>query len=146
MANIYLASSWRNVHQPTVVKLLREAGHSVYDFRNPAPGNFGFQWSAIDPDWKTWGPSLFREALAHPIATSGWALDQAAMEAADTCVLALPCGASAHLEAGWMAGRGKRVVVFIGQLNEPELMYLTLNGPICVNVPELLAALEPDGD
>ena len=34
---IYVASSWRNREQPSVVKALREAGHEVYDFRNPAP-------------------------------------------------------------------------------------------------------------
>jgi hypothetical protein len=33
---IYLASSWRNERQPELVRILREAGHEVYDFRNPA--------------------------------------------------------------------------------------------------------------
>ena len=35
MARIYVASSWRNVYYPEVVTRLREAGHEVYDFRNP---------------------------------------------------------------------------------------------------------------
>ncbi len=30
---VYIASSWRNEYQPTVVARLREAGHDVYDFR-----------------------------------------------------------------------------------------------------------------
>ena len=42
---------------------------------------------------------------------------------ADTCVLVLPCGRSAHTEAGWMAGAGKRVIAFIPEMVEPELMY-----------------------
>ena len=46
-----------------------------------------------------------------------------ALEHADTCVLVLPCGRSAHAEAGWMAGRGKRVIVYIPEMVEPELMY-----------------------
>jgi len=50
--SIYVASSWRNTHQPSVVAALREAGHDVYDFRNPRPGDHGFHWSMIDPDWK----------------------------------------------------------------------------------------------
>lgn len=32
---IYVASSWRNTHQPEVVAKLRELGHEVYDFREP---------------------------------------------------------------------------------------------------------------
>lgn len=38
-------------------------------------------------------------------------------------MLVLPCGRSAHTEAGWMAGRGKKVVVYIPKMEEPELMY-----------------------
>ena len=42
MAKIYVASSWRNQHYPEVVRRLREAGHEVYDFRNPPHGGAGF--------------------------------------------------------------------------------------------------------
>ena len=36
-----------------------------------------------------------------------------ALRACDGCVLVLPSGRSAHLEAGWAAGAGKRVVVYV---------------------------------
>ena len=36
---IYVASSWRNEYYPEVVAKLREAGHDVYDFRNPPSGD-----------------------------------------------------------------------------------------------------------
>jgi hypothetical protein len=39
---IYVASSWRNLYQPTVVTALRQEGYEVYDFRHPAPGDDGF--------------------------------------------------------------------------------------------------------
>ena len=42
---IYVASSWRNEFYPEVVEKLREAGHEVYDFRNPPSGDPGFKWS-----------------------------------------------------------------------------------------------------
>ena len=45
------------------------------------------------------------------------------MRWADTCVLVLPCGRSAHTEAGWMAGSGKHVIAYIPETVEPELMY-----------------------
>lgn len=119
---IYLASSWRNLYQADVLAELRYAGFEVYDFKNPAPGNTGFGWrQTIDRKIET-GADLL-EALAHPRAQQGFDLDFGAMKWADVCVLLLPCGNSAHLEAGWFAGQGKRVVVLCPELREPELMY-----------------------
>jgi hypothetical protein len=122
MRRIYLASSWRNPYQPYLVVELKVAGHEVYDFRNPAPGNSGFHWSEIDPAWQEWDPLDFRVALNHPVAVDGFDLDFAAMAWADTFVLALPCGRSAHLELGWAIGAGKPAAIFL-QDGEPELMY-----------------------
>lgn len=127
--NIYVASSWRNEIQPNVVKYLRAFGHTVYDFRHPAPDNDGFAWSQIDPNWREWSPTQFREALEHPIAQNGFALDMAALRACHACVLVLPCGKSAHAEVGWAAGAGKKTCVYMPHSDEPELMYLMF-GPI----------------
>lgn len=121
---IYLASSWRNPQQPEVLARLRSAGHEVYDFRNPAPGNTGFHWKNVDPELKDdLTPVRLRRALSHPSAQEGFGYDFAAMKRAEGCVLLLPCGLSAHLEAGWMAGNGKPVVVLAPEIREPELMY-----------------------
>ena len=123
MNTIYVASSWRNLLQPGIVVALRECGHEVYDFRNPAPGNTGFSWSAIDPDWKDWTPDEYRQALQHPIAKAGYKLDKDALDVCDTCVLVLPSGRSASWELGYAMGRGKRGVVVQLHEVEPELMY-----------------------
>lgn len=61
--------------------------------------------------------------MHHPKAERQFAADLEALNWADTCVLVLPCGRSAHTEAGWMAGAGKRVVAYIPEMVEPELMY-----------------------
>ena len=45
------------------------------------------------------------------------------MKDCDVCVLVLPCGRSAHTEAGWMAGAGKKVIAYIPDKEDPELMY-----------------------
>jgi hypothetical protein len=128
MSRIYVASSWRNLLQPGVVAALRSLGHEVYDFRNPSAGNTGFHWSEIDGDWQQWTPEQYVKALSNPIADAGFASDRNAMEWADTCVLVLPCGRSAHAEAGWMAGRGKPVYALIVEPTEPELMYRLFDG------------------
>lgn len=124
MARIYLASSWRNPHQPDLVEQFRAAGHEVYDFRNPAPGNSGFSWSEIDPDWQRWNTEQYLKALDHPVAERGFGFDLGGMEWATHFVLVMPCGRSAHLEAGWAMGAGKpTAILFRGELAEPELMY-----------------------
>jgi hypothetical protein len=144
VSRIYLASSWRNERQPAVVALLRGAGHEVYDFRNPRPGQPGFRWSEVDPGWQEFSPEAFRAALAHPSAVRGYARDFDAMQWADTCVLLLPCGRSAHLEAGWFAGAGRRLVIMLAPGQEPDLMY-KLASTICVTEQELLAAVNGAG-
>jgi hypothetical protein len=148
---IYVASSWRNEYQPAVVAGLRLAGYQVYDFKNPTEGYHnpdglphGFQWSEIDPDWQAWTPTEYRAALSHPIAEQGYASDFGAMQWADTCILVLPSGRSAHSEAGWMAGSGRRVYVLALGENEPELMNKLYTG-VCHDMRELLDALRSVG-
>ena len=137
---IYVASSWRNPYQPDIVRSLRMHGHEVYDFRNPAPGQNGFQWSEIDPKWRDWGLEYYRDALYHPIARHGFANDYAAMDWADTCVLALPSGRSAHIEAGWMKGTGKDLFILMMEPQEPELMYKLAND-VFGSIADLTGAL-----
>lgn len=144
-ARIYLASSWRNQYQPALVETLRTAGHQVYDFRNPVPGGKGFGWSQLGlGDWRDYTPAIARDALQHPVAQAGFKSDHDAMEWADTFVMALPCGRSAHLELGWACGAKKRTFILQLEQQEPELMYLEAN-QICLSVDELLAALAAPG-
>lgn len=139
---IYVASSWRNKHQQGVVSALRDLGHDVYDFRNPAPGDHGFAWSSIDQEWLAWSPEAFRSALDHPIARAGFRLDMDALNWCDACLCVLPCGRSAHLELGWACGAGKRTAILIPEPQEPELMYRML-GAVCVNMDDVRAWLTP---
>ena len=118
---IYVASSWRNAIYPSVVRSLRQAGHEVYDFRAPGGGE-GFQWEHVGTNHQEWSLHEYREALSHPHAEAAFRSDFDAMRWADLCVLVLPCGRSAHAEAGWMKGAGKEVVVYHYD-GVPELMY-----------------------
>lgn len=149
MTYVYLASSWRNPAQPEAVFRLRAAGHKVYDFRNPGTrwdaddlgdNSGGFQWSEIDEQWESWSPWAFREALRGDIAAKGYGKDWMAMEACSVGVLLLPCGRSAHLEAGYFVGRPhKRLYIVAPELPEPELMYRMADG-IYLSIDELLKA------
>lgn len=123
---LYVASSWRNAHQPAIVAVLRAAGHEVYDFRNPAPGNIGFSWREVDPLYQHGSlvsAAKWRQLVDSPVARDGYALDFGAMQWADACVYVLPCGRSASFEAGWFFGAGKPIVVVALDAVEPELMF-----------------------
>ena len=138
---IYVASSWRNTFYPEVVARLREAGHDVYDFRNPPSGDPGFKWSSVSEDYMEWTPQQYREMLNHPKAERQFHNDIEAMEGCDVCVLVLPCGRSAHTEAGWFAGKGKLTIAYIPEKQEPELMY-KLFDKVCCTIEELIFTLK----
>ncbi len=115
---VYVASSWRNERQPTVIAVLRDAGHEVYDFRDSK----GFHWSEIDPEWKKWTAESYRDSLHHPLAEQGYLSDYQNLQWADALVLVMPCGRSAHLELGWAVGASKKTAILLSD-GEPELMY-----------------------
>lgn len=141
---IYVASSWRNAQHPGVVTALREQGHEVYDFRNPKDGNNGFSWREIDPDWMGWSPAAYARLIHHPIAHAGFLLDKEALDWCDTCVLVLPCGRSAHLEAGYACGQGKRVIFYLQpEKFEPELMYL-LGSALALTLDDVCTLVRSD--
>ena len=139
MLNIYVASSWRNDHQPTVVARLREAGHGVYDFRNPASGVHGFRWSEIDPYWQQWTPEVYRTMLTHPKVESGFDMDIKHLLACDVVVAVQPFGRSTALELGWACGIGTRTVLLLSS-GEPELM-VKMCDHICITLDEVIVVL-----
>lgn len=142
---IYLASSWRNHLQPDAVYRLRMAGHEVYDFRNPGPGEKGFSWSEVDKDWRYWASEHFIKGLEHPYARHGFQLDKVGLDWADTCVLLSNCGKSAHLEAGYAIGQGKETFIVLEHKGniEAELMYLLAGyGHVLATMDDLLERLQ----
>jgi hypothetical protein len=118
---VYVAASWRTPHQPEVVQAIRDAGITVYDFRNP-PSRAGFGWQQIHEGWQSWTPEEYVRALEHPLAVAGFKSDIEALREAYVCVLVQPSGRSAALEFGYAAGMGKRCAVLLAPGQEPELM------------------------
>jgi hypothetical protein len=140
---IYVASSWRNEMYPSVVAALLDADHEVFDFRNPCADGGDFHWSRDDCAWRNWNLTQYaRDIETHPIAAKKFELDKTALDWSDTLVLVLPCGRSAHLEAGYACGQGKDVFVLLSaEQFEPELMYLLTTGFVS-STTELLDALK----
>lgn len=114
---VYVATSWRNEHQPKIVERLGELGFDVYDFRKD-----GFGWNQIDVHWHTWTPAQYLNALKTSQAQHGFERDFNAMKWCDVCVFVMPCGPSASMEMGWCVGAGKHVLAYIPNMREPDLM------------------------
>ena len=137
---VYVASSFRNECQPAVVERLRFAGHEVYDPIHPdvegpgAPPRAGAGWKQAGPDWRTWTPDQYLEALRHPLAVEGFAANWNAMQWADRFVLVMPCGRSAHLEAGYAVGAGKALAILLEPHSspEPDLMHKMASLITCI--------------
>lgn len=145
MSKIYVASSWRNSYYPSLIKMIEECGHQVWNWREPPTGGSGFGWHQTGmADYKH-GDKIsaidWRDMLGHPVAVAGFASDLAGMNWCDVGALLHPCGRSAHLEAGWLAGRGKTVHILAPEAVEPDLMVLALGGRLTGSVPELLSIL-----
>lgn len=155
---LYVASSWRNPIQPSIVDDLRTQGHEVYDFRHPPGGDhLGFSWSDVDLRWTSWTAEQYVAALEHPVAVAGFESDFAAMNWAEGGVLILKSGRSAHLEAGYLVGQGKPVWVLLDPdeygegvgHGSVELMYRMVyatGGGIFTTVEELQMAVYPFSD
>lgn len=119
--SIYVASSWRNEHQQSVVQALRSFGHTVYDFRTATGSNSWKEWNG---GWKSWTSEQYREALEQPQALIGYDSNMYALAQAMLCVLVLPAGASAAYEYGFHnALLGKKGIVYMPEKGEPDLMY-----------------------
>jgi hypothetical protein len=153
---IYVASSWRNQLQQTVVQLLRSRGHRVYDFKHPDDTvDRGFHWgdaglehsNPIDGDPRAVDLAAagdFVAALSDRAAIQAFHRDFDAMVDADTFVLVLPCGRSAHLELGWAVAAGKRTAVLLDDPCTPELMYRMVDR-LAARLEDLVEWLAPSG-
>lgn len=118
---IYVASSWRNTEQPTVIARLRDLGHEVYDFHK-SEDHVGAHWEEVAVNGTLWTPEEYIQKLTHPVAERDFQSDFQAMLWADAIVMLYPCGRSAHLEAGWAAGSGKELFIILSPDIVPDLM------------------------
>lgn len=111
---IYVIGSLRNEEIPHVARILRAAGHEVYDeWYSPGP--------EADDYWQRYEQARNRtylQALYGRHADMVYANDARWLDWADAVVLVQPAGRSGHLELGWASGAGKLSYVLME--NEPD--------------------------
>lgn len=137
---IYVASSWKNKYYPDIIRKLQKNNYNPYDFRI----DNGFQWdNHNDSKWDDMTFDNFKTILENDYVINAFETDFTAVKEADVCILVLPCGRSAHMEAGYVKGKGGKVFVYQPKEEKfiPELMYRMFD-IITDNFTEILLSLD----
>ena len=122
MRKIYLAGSWRNAKTILLIRdILKGNGHEVDCFASESDGRTSFNWSELV---RSLGCTTQEEAekklkemdaidlLKFDRVVTAFQEDKKWLDWCDTCILILPSGRSAHLEAGYAKGQGKNLIIF----------------------------------
>lgn len=133
---IYLIGSLRNPDIGRISTELRRAGLDVFDDWYAAGPNADDHWR----DYEKRRGRTYAQALEGKAAVHIFDFDLAHLHLADTVVLALPAGRSAHMEFGWCLGRGKKGYVLLDTPERWDVMYLFATR-VCTSLNELLTVL-----
>ena len=141
MNSIYLIGSLRNENVPLLANRIREAvpGLEVFDdWYSPGP--------RADDHWKDYEVGkghTYKQALQGWAARHVFEFDQFHLDRCDGAVLLLPAGKSCHLEAGYVAGRGKPLIILMDDPERFDVMYQFAK-EVCFNEQELFQALNDE--
>ena len=107
--NIYIASSWKNAEAVLALKSeLEEWGHIVDAFVDVSNGRYVFSFSEIGNVEQLNAINFLHDERAQKAFTE----DRKWLDWCDCCLLLLPAGKSAHLEAGYAKGQNKKLVIY----------------------------------
>ncbi len=134
---IYLIGSLRDKRIPEIANAIREkTGHEVFDDWF-APG------ARADDHWRDYETARGRtyvQALRGYAATHIYKFDKHHIDDSEIGVLVLPSGRSAHLELGYMIGKGKPGYVLMDNPDRWDVMYQFATG-IAFSMDELMEML-----
>ena len=125
---IYLASSWKNrLAVLEMAKLLRCEGHVVDAFCDEK-NRVSFNWSELFGimDKEGWDITELdaKDMMNHWRVQEAFEEDKRYLDWSDAVIMLMPCGRSAHLEAGYAVGSGKKLYIVGGfEKGEFETMY-----------------------
>lgn len=124
---IYLIGSLKSAAVPAIAEYLRqELKQPVFDDWHAAGPDADDYWTQYEKDR---GHTLI-DALHQPHANAVFNMDFGHLSTADMGVLVFPAGKSAHLELGYLAGRGKPTFILLdGEYPDRyDVMYRMVTG------------------
>ena len=137
---IYLIGSLRNPQVPIVAAEMRTWGHDVFDDWYAAGPEADDKWQ----EYETQRKRNFTQALYSPHARTVFDFDTHWLKSSTAAVLVMPGGKSAHLELGWILGRGvSGYVLFDNPPDRYDIMYQFATG-VAMSMEELKIMLDDD--
>lgn len=141
--NIYLSSRMECHYHEVITKLLREDGHTVYNFHE-SPLKLIMKDFGINSTDLT--PAKYRELMSHPKARSAFDADFDALNKADTIIAILPAGPSSGWELGYSKAKKKDVILYVPAVQyKADLMLGTTSSIACSfeEIQQILAGPTP---
>lgn len=106
---IYIASSWKMAERVISWKTeLEKFGHKVDAFCDNYGGRFVFHYSEIGDPSELDAINFMDDKRSR----QAFGEDKKWLDWSDCCLLVLPSGKSAHLEAGYAKGQGKLLIIW----------------------------------
>ncbi len=118
---IYIATSWKMAETALDISaLLKGHGHEVDCFCDDSGGRYVFHFSEVGDITKLNSINFLEDERSQ----RAFREDKKWLDWADAVILLLPSGKSAHLEAGYAVGQGKKLYI-IGKfpMGEFDVMY-----------------------
>ena len=112
MTKLYVASSWDHPQQPALVEKLRDRGFEVYNFREVTENGNKSILDQLEINKIAVFSSVMLDVMDSARVQEEFRKHIEKIEQVDACVLLLPCGRNAHMEASYLKGMGKKVYVF----------------------------------
>ena len=110
---IYIATSWKNEGlAKTIARVLRFDGHQVDCFCDPSSGRYVFHWSEMvgkEEDLQNYDVVSF---MGDSKVQRAFNEDKLHIDWSEVVVMIHRCGNSAHLEAGYAKGQGKKLFMW----------------------------------
>lgn len=130
MTKLYVASSWDHPQQPALVEKLRDRGFEVYNYREINENGNKSILDQLEINKMAVFSSVMLDVMDMARMQDEFKKHIEKLQEADACVLLLPCGRSAHMEASYMKGLGKKVYVFSSYYDKikPEFLYPLFDG------------------
>lgn len=142
---LYIASSWKNApFLRMLALLLRDAGHEVDCFCEEQGGRYVFNADemAVACRWTGLTDFDYQTLLRTEQAMRAFAEDRKWLDWCDCCIMVHPCGQSAHLEAGYAAGIGKKLVILARmQSGTYDVMYGFADAILDIDNPRMVDGL-----
>lgn len=125
MTHVYVASSAKNPSAAPLIHLLQRTGYQVLDWTTASEPEEWVKWARSTEASEKWTTDQHIRFMGDPQMLDIARRDFGELQRAELGIIVLPAGRSAHLELGYLQGRGVRTAAYFAHAGiQPEPMLL----------------------